>query len=222
MSAEKRSIEIRRYLFLVLSFILLFFFARIKPTEARRLVKIATIGAVSPAVDKSQGYQQIATGMVAFLRREINQVLPDCPDLIVLPEACDRPSGLKIEEQFKYFKTRGDRVQDFLASVARANHCYIAFGMKRQDNDGLWRNSCIILDYKLAHLDNNWKKLDALKIKYGKDVVIYDPGEIGVVMITSESDSISAEDMVKEFRIELVEDYFNRTRAMRLKSGNMK
>jgi predicted amidohydrolase len=31
-------------------------------------------------------------------------VLPDKPDLIVLPEACDRPAGMSMEIQFRYFK----------------------------------------------------------------------------------------------------------------------
>ena len=332
---------------IILSLVLLFSFAWVNKIEARRLVKIATIGAVPPYLDETLTYQQKVEQMILFLKREINQVLPDHPDLIVLPEACDRPSGLKIKQQFEYFKVRGAQVQNFLASVAQKNNCYIAFGMKRKDDKGLWRNSCIILnragkiagiynknfptpgemeagivagnqtpiiktdfgrigcaicfdlnfdelraryarqkpdliifpsmyhgglvqaewayacrayfvssigvgnlpseirnplgqviatttnyfdhivatvnlDYELAHLDNNWKKLDALKKKYGDKVVIYDPGEIGVVMIISESDEISAAEMVREFKIELVDHYFNRTRAMRLKSNKMK
>jgi len=47
---------------------------------------------------------------------------------------------------FEYFKARGNRVQDFLASVAGEHRCYIAFGMKRRDESGTWRNSCVLLD----------------------------------------------------------------------------
>jgi len=71
------------------------------------------------------------------------------------------------------------------------------------------------LDYKLVHLDQNWGKLRALKKKYGRDVTIYDPGRIGAVMITSEADSISAADMAKEFGIELLDDYLNRSCTFR-------
>jgi hypothetical protein len=73
------------------------------------------------------------------------------------------------------------------------------------------------LDRKLAHLDNNWEKLVLLKKKYGKDVIITDLGKLGVVMITSEHDKITSEDMVKEFNIELVDDYLNGSRNFRLK-----
>jgi hypothetical protein len=54
-------------------------------------------------------------------------------------------------------------------------------------------------------------------MKYGKDVTITDPGELGAVMITSEHDRLSIDDMIKEFNIELLDDYFNRSRQVRLK-----
>ena len=75
----------------------------------------------------------------------------------------------------------------------------------------------INLDRKLVHLDYNWEKLIALKKKYVDKVIIADPGKLGVVLITSEHSKISAADMVKEFNIELVDDYFNRARIHRNK-----
>ncbi len=314
---------------------------------ARRNVKISTIGSTPPRLEKSLTKQQKVDRMLDFLQRQLNQVLPDQPDLILLPEACDRPAGLNSKEQFEYFKARGNRVQDFIASVAAEHRCYIAFGMKRQDDSGRWRNSCVLLDrsgkvagiynknfptipemnagivagneapifrtdfgtigcaicfdlnfdelrtryaflkpdiilfpsmyhgglaqanwayscrsyfvgsigvanlpseirnpmgrvvatttnyfnfitaiinldYRVAHLDGNWGKLRALKNKYGPEVTIYDPGKIGSVMIISESDSVSAEDMVKEFDIELLDHYFDRSRTFRLQKGKMK
>jgi hypothetical protein len=62
----------------------------------------------------------------------------------------------------------------------------------------------------------------ALKKKYGETVIITDPGKLGVVMITSENTKISAADMVKEFNIELVDDYFNRSRIHRNKQLGLK
>ncbi|NIA28913.1 MAG: carbon-nitrogen hydrolase family protein [Actinobacteria bacterium] len=314
---------------------------------ARRNVKISTIGITPPRLENSLTPQQKADRMIDFLRRQLNQVLPDQPDLILLPEACDRPAGLSLKEQFEYYKVRGNQVQNFLASVAGEHDCYIAFGVKRQNESGTWRNSCVLLDrsgkvagiynknfptipemeggivasnetpifrtdfgtiacaicfdlnfdelrkryaslkpdiilfpsmyhggleqanwayacrsyfvgsigiaklpseirnpmgrvvatttnyfnfitatinldYQVAHLDGNWGKLRALKNKYGPEVTIYDPGKIGSVMIISESDSVSAEEMVKEFDIELLDQYLNRSRAFRLQQGKMK
>jgi Carbon-nitrogen hydrolase len=78
------------------------------------------------------------------------------------------------------------------------------------------------LDSKLIYIDNNWEKLDALKMKYGKEVTITDPGRIGAVMITSEKDGVSADEMVKEFKIELLDDYSDRSRQVRLKQMGLK
>ena len=71
------------------------------------------------------------------------------------------------------------------------------------------------LDRKMAHLDENWGKLTALKKKYGDKVQIFDPGNVGSVLITSEHDQISAAEMVKEFNIELLDNYFDRSRQTR-------
>jgi len=77
------------------------------------------------------------------------------------------------------------------------------------------------LDCVLAHLDYNWQRLRNLKTKYGPKVKISDPGCLGSVMISSEHEKISAEDMVKEFEIELLDDYMKRALAHRHKQGNM-
>jgi hypothetical protein len=79
----------------------------------------------------------------------------------------------------------------------------------------------INLDYCLAHLDYNWDKLRALKEKYGEDVTISDPGEIGSVLLTSEHEHISIEEMAAEFEITLLDDYLDTSRAYRHKPGIM-
>jgi len=77
------------------------------------------------------------------------------------------------------------------------------------------------LDYCLAHLDYNWTKLRALKEKYGEDVTISDPSEIGSVLLTSEHETISIDEMVKEFEITLLDEYLDNSRAFRHKPGMM-
>ncbi len=310
-------------------------------------VKIATIGTVSPQFEKGTDPQIMVDRMIEFLQTELNHVLPDLPDLIVLPEACDRPKGLNTEEQFAYFKVRGKQVLDYFREVAKENNCNIAFGTKRLDDDGSWRNSCIVLnrkgeiagiynknfptvgemeagikagneapiikldfgtvgcaicfdlnfeellwkyqktqpdillfpsmyhgglvqnywaytaraffvsaigfsklpseirnpfgdiiatttnyfdfvvttvnlDCRLVHLDFNWEKLTALKNKYGDNVTIYDPGKVGAVLVISEHEKISANEMISEFNIELLDDYLKHSREFRLKPGNLK
>lgn len=325
--------------------ILIFVIANI--ANAKNEVKIATFATRNPGFEQETPPQVMVDKMIEFWKNELAQVLPDQPDLIVLPEACDRPKGLNIEAQFEYFKTRKNQFQDFIQSVAKENKCYIAFGTKRQDEEGSWRNSCVIidregkiagiynknfptigemeagikagkkapvfkldfgtvgcaicfdlnfeellkeyqksqpdillfpsmyhgglvqnywaytsrsffvsslgfreltaeirnplgdviasstnyfdfivttinLDSRLVHLDFNWAKLRALKKKYGEEVTIYDPGKVGAVMITSNHEKISADEMIKEFDIELLDDYLNRSRDFREKPGNTK
>ncbi len=332
---EKKSIYCVYLLFIILS-------ALFADVQASNRVKIATIGGGGGLVNVENDCepQKIVDQMIGFWQKELSKVLPYQPDLILLTEACDRPGGLSTKGQFNYFRVRKNQILDYFASVAKANHCYIAFGMKREEN-GVWWNSCVILDRegkvagiynknfptidemkeikasneapvfqcdfgsvacaicfdlnfdelrnqysvqkpdiilfpsmyhggleqskwayscrsffvcsygfltapseirdplgeivasstnyfnyavasinldrKLVHLDNNWEKLVALKKKYGKEVIITDPGRIGAVIITSEKDGVSAEDMTKEFNIELLDDYFNRSRWQRLK-----
>jgi hypothetical protein len=317
--------------------------------EASNRVTIATIGGggAEVTVGNNREPQRMIIQIIEYWHGELDKVLPGKPDLILLTEACDRPGGLTTEEQFNYYRVRKNQVLDYFASVAKANHCYIAFGMKREEEGGIWRNSCILLDregkiagiynknfptidemeqgikagketpvfqcdfgrvacaicfdlnfdelrdryaalnpdillfpsmyhggleqakwayscrsffvcsfgslnapseirnplgeviatstnyfnyavatinldQKLVHLDHNWEKLVELKKKYGKEVTVTDPGLLGVVMITSEKEGVSADEMVKEFKIELVDDYFNRSREHRHKQLGMK
>ena len=313
--------------------------ALMNTAHAENKVIIATIGAASPTINKNQAPEEFVKQMIDFWRGQLRQVLRSKVDLIVLPEVCDAPRGLKGVEKDKYLKARENQLLDYFASVARDNNCYIAFGSIHEAKEGLrnslilldrkgeiagtydknfptiyemdagirpgnkvsviqcdfgkvalaicfdlnfdelrqqyakekpdivlfssvyhgglmqgaWAYSCrsyfvsaigdtqlpseilnplgevvatstnyfnytkatINLDYKVVHLDYNWDKLTKLKAKYGDAVIIHDPGKIGSVMVISEDKNISAAQMIKEFDIELLDDYFNRSRAVR-------
>jgi apolipoprotein N-acyltransferase len=302
---------------------------------ASKYVTVATIGS-SPDLDRDQDPQKLVKQVIAFWDRELKQVLPDKPDLIVLPEGCDL-SGAGAA----YRKVRKNQIQDFFSSVARANHCYIAYGTVRDEKEGIARNSCVLigrngeiagiydknfptiyemdkkimpgkeasvfqldfgkvgiaicfdlnfdelrdkyaaqdpdliifssvyhggiaqnmwaykcrsyfvgavsnnpsqirnplgeviasssnyqdfvvsrinLDCELVHLDYNQAGLKSLKAKYGPRVTISDPGYLGCVLITSEDEKVNVQQMIKEFKIELLNDYFNRSREVRKKN----
>jgi hypothetical protein len=323
------------YFFLVIALILCF------SSKASNKVTIASIGSEKPYFGKNQDPQEMVNKMIEFWRGQIKAVLSHNPDLIVLTEACDRPSGLSVDEQFDYFKVRKKQIWDYFSSVAKANNCYIAFGTKWEEEAGIWRNSCVVLDREgetagiynknfptigemeagikasneapiiqcdfgrlacaicfdlnfdelrqqyekekpdiivfpsmyhgglvqsnwayscrsffvsscgfndlpseirnplgeviasstnyfhyvvatvnldshLVHLDENWGKLRAIKEKYGKAVTITDPGKLGAVLVTSEHDKINVLQMIKEFDIELLDDYFARSREFRI------
>ena len=307
-------------------------------------VKISTIG--PRPLSESPGTGQAAVDrMFTFWRGKLDQVLPDRPDLIVLPEACDRYPAHSMEERLAYYRARRNQMRDFFAAIAREHRCHIAYPAAREMPDGTWRNStqligrdgqvlgiynknhlvvtetseggilcgrdapliecdfgrvgCAIcfdlnfdeirlkyvqskpdlilfssmyhgglmqgywayscrahlvtsiagppsavlsplgnilafttnyfdfvtatvnLDCQVVHLDFNWEKLRAMKAKYGPKVSIYDPGYLGAVLIASESDGMTCEDLVEEFAIERLDDYMARSLAHRHNPQNV-
>jgi len=308
-------------------------------------VRIATLGPRPLSVDAKTDLQKIVGQMIDHWRQEFAQVLPDRPDLIVVPEACDRPAGLARDKLREYYRLRKDQVRDFFAKVAAENRCYIVYSAAREMDDGTWRNSSVLidrqgrivgaynknhvvieettesgilcgreapvfecdfgrvafaicfdlnfdelrlkyvkakpdliifssmyhgglmqaywayscrahfvgavaglpceihnplgeriasntnyfdyvvaevnLDCRLAHLDYNWSRLRALKSKYGPKVTITDPGFLGSVLITSEDEKTTVDEMIAEFKIERLDDYMTRALAHRHKPGTM-
>jgi hypothetical protein len=77
------------------------------------------------------------------------------------------------------------------------------------------------LDCELVHLDGNWGRLRAMEAKYGPQVKINDPGQLGAVLIASEHETIDIDAMIEEFELERLDDYMARSLAHRLKPGNM-
>ncbi len=300
-----------------------------------RYVRVSTIAVRPKCVDLGSGFQGAVEKVIEHLKSEVEQVLPDKPDLIVLPEACDCPRGVSFKEAKEYYKCRGDQVLEFFSSIARDNNCNIAYSAIREGNDGLWRNStCIIdrsgkvigtysknyptilevenldisceenapiiecdfgrvacaicfdlnfdelrmkyaklnpdivifssmfhggllqsywaytcrchfvgaisdgltssvispvgqviasstnyynfvtadinLDCRVVHLDFNMDRIRAAREKYKDKVKVTDPGYIGAVLISSETDEFTADDIIKEFGIEYLDDYFDR------------
>ena len=314
--------------------------------KSKRVITIATIGSGPLSVGADTDPARVVKLMIAHWQRKFAQVLPDKPDLIVVPEVCDRPGGLSPERQRQYYQVRKSQVQDFFAKVARENGCYIVYAAHRRLPDGTRRNSSVLIDRKgrvagvynknhptigeidngilcgrdapviecdfgrvamaicfdlnfdelrlkyakakpdlilfssmyhgglmqaywayscrchfvgaiagrgtfseirdplgrvvasttnyfdyavatvnldcaLAHLDYNWERLRKLKARYGPKVDISDPGCLGSVLITSHYPETTVDEMIREFDIELLDDYFDRALAHRHQPGNM-
>ncbi len=115
-------------------------------------VKISTIGAKLLPVRVDIPADAVVEIMLAHWEREIAQVLPDRPDLIVLPENCDSPMDADASpnclgrDQDAYFAARGDRLFNFFAGVARDNRCYLTYSAKWQADDGAWVNRTTLFD----------------------------------------------------------------------------
>ena len=309
-------------------------------------VKVSTIGPRPPAVDTDVPLERTVEQVIAHWRGRFAQVLPDRPDLIVVPEVCDRPANYPREKMKDYYLARGDRVLDLFREVACANGCYVTYPAAGQvESDGTWRNSVRIIDRSgevagtynknhlvprehdefgllygrdapliqcdfgrvacaicfdlnfdelrlkyaaakpdliifcsmyhgglmqaywgylcrchfvggiagppsaiispigqtlasttnyfdfvtatvnldccVAHLDENGERLRAMKRKYGPKVRITDPGHLGAVLISSETDERTVREVVDEFEVELLDHYFERCLAHRQSPGHI-
>ena len=275
-------------------------------------------------------------------RSRIERVLPDRPDIIVLPENCDRPHGAAFQDSWyqEYLEVRGDGILEMISEIARSHRSAVAYPAHRQDDSGRWFNSTQViddrgevagiynkvfltigeheedglayghepvavelefgrvvpiicfdlnfeelreqvgalapdmllfssafhggylqqhwaytlgvpfvasvyppapsgilsatgenlaqttnyheevtvrvnLDSELIHLAYNEERFAEIKLRYGSRVRIHDPGRIGVVLISSEDDSLAIDDVIDEFGLERVRNYFDRVRSHR-------
>ncbi len=302
---------------------------------SRRCMIALSEGSRTLQADLSLGYQAAVDKMRRFWAEQVEQMLPDHPDLIVVPEASDRYNTMPAEHRRDYYRARGGQMLDFWRQVASANRTYVAYSAARELPDGTWRNStqiidrdgsiagiynknhCVIeettvhgilcgkdapviqtdfgtigcaicfdlnfepirkkyeaaqpdlivfssmyhgglmqnywayachahfagaicgdqctvinpmgellarttnykhtlahevnLDCRICHYDHNWERFRALKAKYGRGVTIFDPGHVGAVLVTCERDDMTVHDMLAEFEIELMDDYFARS-----------
>ncbi|MFA6716322.1 MAG: carbon-nitrogen hydrolase family protein [Victivallales bacterium] len=309
-----------------------------------RYLTISTIGTKAPEYSPGQAQEQVKK-MLDFWDRKLDCVLPDMPDLIVLPEACDRYNGMTDKDRLDYYAARGDKMLNFFSRKAKENNCYIAYSAAFQVADGTFRNctqlidrdgevagiynknhvvieetteygilcgknadlietdfgtvACAIcfdlnfeelrlkyaaakpdlilfssmyhgglmqaywayscrahfvgavqnlpsailspngeilaettnyfdyvthtvnLDCKLVHLDYNWEKISAAKAKYGRGLIIKDPGKLGNVLLSSELEDLDIDEIIEEFEIETLDDYMARALQHRHTPGNM-
>ena len=110
-----------------------------------RYLTISTIGNHTMPFTKSSP-TSLVKGMKEFWTKELDQVLPDNPDLIVLPEACDRYNNMSIEDRAVYYAERKDQMLNFFSQKAVDNNCYIAYSAAFQVADGSFRNCTQLID----------------------------------------------------------------------------
>ena len=74
-------------------------------------------------------------------------------------------------------------------------------------------------NYRVCHLDGNWGGLQKAVRKYGQRVTVRNPGAVGCVTLLSNDPELKAEDVMKEFNIEEIDDYY--ARSVRLRGGEL-
>ncbi|MCF6176459.1 MAG: carbon-nitrogen hydrolase family protein [Victivallaceae bacterium] len=144
-----------------------------------KYVKVSTVCAATIGSNSLTG-QEAVDRMVEHWTAKLQRVLVEKPDLIVLPEACDRYSDLTGDDRRDFYAVRGTQVRDMMMKTAREHKCYIAYSATRQVEDGSWRNSTQLIDrngeiagiYNKNHLviEENTES----GILYGKDAPVFE------------------------------------------------
>ncbi len=78
-----------------------------------------------------------------------------------------------------------------------------------------WISMDINTNFKVLHWDNNLKKIEAAKAKYGRIIDVHTPNECCMIPIFSTDPQIPIEKILKEFEIETWSDYYNRSVKLR-------
>lgn len=75
----------------------------------------------------------------------------------------------------------------------------------------------INLDSELIHLDYNRDKFGDIKNKYGSGIIIDDIGQLGSALFSCEMEDKTMSDIISEFDLIRLDDYFNHSREERFK-----
>ncbi len=113
-----------------------------------QVIRIATIGPRPLQVALDSSPQRIVELMIDHWQGRLDQVLPDRPDLIVVPEACDRPADFPKDRLFDYYRVRKDKMLHFFSAAAREHNCYVLYSAARGMEDGSRRNSSFLIGRK--------------------------------------------------------------------------
>jgi len=309
-----------------------------------RYITVSTFSTVPPAVTDGTSPDDAVGHVIAHWQAQLARVLPQRPDLILLPEIADMPTGHQADLA-PYLCSRRGQVREFLAGVAQKHRCYIGY-TSLQDGEGdvryntmllLDRNgrlagsynkrhvvidehedwdvqygnddvviecdfgrvACVIcfdiyfdearrrvaetrpdlvlfssmvhggllqkswaydcrahfvaalhimrpsaiiaptgeliatttnyldhvtasinLDCELYHLDHNRPRIEAARAKYGRQLAFCDPGYLGAVLLSSESDERTMTDIADEFELESLDDYLHRSLTHQREHGD--
>lgn len=156
------------------------------PAKKQRIT-VCAMGNLS-SKDRIYGEEAVAN-MIEKWRTQLKPIWPDCPDIVVLPEACDRYLSHTMKERREYYRIRGNRILSYFQSEARKHHCYIAYAAAREMPDGSCRNSVQLIDRRgkvVGIYDKNYLVPDETKLGgmlCGKDVPVFETDFGRVAMI---------------------------------------
>ncbi|WP_100010049.1 carbon-nitrogen hydrolase family protein [Lentibacillus sediminis] len=113
------------------------------------MARHVTVSALSPfpmEVEQNDTSSRIVSKMKDHWSKHLELAMTDQPDLLVLPECCDRPVIRDKERRNQYYQERGDQLLDLFSEAAKKNRCYIAYSAFKVMSDGTKRNCTQLLD----------------------------------------------------------------------------
>ena len=137
-----------------------------------RYVKVSTVCSPPCVVDDDRPSEAVVRQVIEQLSARIRNVLPEKPDIIVLPEACDRPAGFSGKRTADYYRERGDRVLEFFMKTAACHGCYIAYPSARMERDGKLRNSTRIISRR-GEIAGTYDKNHLVIEEYTENSIVY-------------------------------------------------
>jgi len=111
-----------------------------------RHLRLAAVGVRPPSAEsKTLERGTMLDLVIHHIRREIEPALAWRPDLILLPERCDRPLDLEPSEEERWDAESSPRVRDLLRDMARRGSAVVVCGVGRSlvvvaDRDGSTRD----------------------------------------------------------------------------------
>lgn len=94
--------------------------------------------------DGTSGKQSVER-MKSYWKNRLDGVVSEEPDLIVLPEVCDRFNDMSVQEIIEYYEVRGNSILDFFREEAAERKCYIAYSSVLKDENNICRNSTVLI-----------------------------------------------------------------------------
>ncbi len=81
--------------------------------------------------------------------------------------------------------------------------------------------ACLNLNRRVVHMDGNLEKLDRMRSRYRGDVLVEDLREEAVCVITSLKKGLEVSRLIREFQIETLPAYLDRSRGARRRMGGL-
>ncbi len=81
--------------------------------------------------------------------------------------------------------------------------------------------ACLNLNRRVVHMDGNLEKLDRMRTRYRGDVLVEDLRDEAVCVITSLRKGLEVSRLIREFQVETLPAYLDRSRRLRRRLGGL-